>query len=142
VPGPCERIRPIRTVLGFYYLGVKARKRMHHILVIEDENGIRKVIEQILMELGYRVSVAEDGEKGLRLFKTHRDFDLVITDIRMPAMSGNEVAKYIKNSDNPDVPIVAMTGYPDEVHKEYFHSSITKPFNVHDLLEKIRSLEK
>ncbi len=51
------------------------------------------------------MEVALDGEKGVELFKTGNDFDLVITDIDMPGMDGNEVARHVRASDKSDTPI-------------------------------------
>lgn len=114
---------------------------MHRILVIDDEPDIRRILSMLLKDLGYDVEVAEDGKKGIQLFRELGDFDLVITDIRMPNMDGNEVGEYIRNSDKSDTPLVAMTGFPEEVQRNVFDFSLTKPFKLKDLNRIVRSFE-
>jgi CheY-like chemotaxis protein len=71
---------------------------MHRVLIIEDEQDIRDILSIVLTRLGYDVVAAENGKKGVDLFNNAPFFDLVITDIRMPGMSGNDVAKHIRAS--------------------------------------------
>jgi len=110
---------------------------MCRILVIEDENDIRWILKKILKENGYEVVAAEDGDKGLELFEEIQDLDLVITDIRMPGKDGNEVARYIRGSDRFYIPIVAITGCPNETQKEFFDLVLPKPLKLEDLMEMI-----
>ena len=114
---------------------------MHRILVIDDEQNIRSILFMILKELGYSVVVAEDGVKGIELFNKIGDIDLVITDIRMPNMDGNEVARYIRNSDKSDTPLIAITCFPEEIQNDMFDFSLAKPFKLQDLSRVVRSFE-
>jgi CheY-like chemotaxis protein len=66
--------------------------------------------------------------------------DLVITDIRMPNMDGNEVARQIRKSDRPTIPLVAVTGYIEEVQIKAFDSALIKPFKLDELRNVIQSL--
>lgn len=113
---------------------------MNGILVIDDDHDVRKLISQILADLDYEVKSAHNGKAGIELFNSARKFDLVITDIRMPGMSGNEVAEYIRRSDKSDTPIVAITGYSDEANGELFNSLLIKPFDLDLLIEVVESL--
>jgi len=114
---------------------------MQRILLIEDDNSIRTIIALHFKRLGYHVEIAEDGEEGIELFRTVGNFDMVITDIRMPRKDGNDVAKYIRNSERRETPIVAITAYKDEVQTELFNFSLIKPFRNEDLIRIIRFLE-
>lgn len=114
---------------------------MQQILLIEDDNSIRTIIALQLKRLGHQVEIAEDGEEGIELFRTVGNFDMVITDIRMPRKDGNDVAKYIRSSDRRETPIVAITAYKDEVQTELFDFSIIKPFRNEELIRIIRSFE-
>jgi len=114
---------------------------MQRILLIEDDRSIRTIIAMQLRILGYQVEVAEDGEKGVELFTRVGNFDLVITDIRMPRKEGNDVAKHIRSSERSETPIIAITAYKDEVRTDLFNISIIKPFRNEDLIKAIRSLE-
>ena len=115
---------------------------MRRILVIDDEPNIRSIIYKLLDASGYEVEVAEDGEKGIRLFDEMGDFDLVVSDIRMPNMDGNEVARYIRNSDKSGTPLIAMTGFPEELQMEMFDGILIKPFNLRDLSHMVNSFVK
>jgi two-component system response regulator ResD len=115
---------------------------MGRILVIDDESNIRSIIYKLLHASGYEVEVAEDGEKGIRLFHEMGDFDLVVSDIRMPNMDGNEVARYIRNSDKSGTPLIAMTGFPEELQMEMFDGILIKPFSLRDLIHMVDSFEK
>jgi CheY-like chemotaxis protein len=85
------------------------------ILFIDDEDLLREVISELLMEMDYEVKVEESGEEGVRIFTEHpEEFDLVLTDLMMLDMMGDEIAKRI-SSIRPDIPVVVMTGTPDNL---------------------------
>jgi CheY-like chemotaxis protein len=79
---------------------------MRQILIIDDDKSIRSILSMFLKEFGYDVKTAASGEEGIELFKRIADLDLVITDIRMPGIDGNEVAKIIRNSEKSELPLV------------------------------------
>jgi len=114
---------------------------MRRILLIEDDCSIRAIFALLLRDLGHQVEVAEDGEKGIEVFTKLGEFDLVITDIRMPRRDGNEVAKHIRSSERPETPIAAITSYSDEVQEGIFDFSLLKPFRNEELVTIIGSLE-
>jgi two-component sensor histidine kinase/CheY-like chemotaxis protein len=78
------------------------------ILVIEDEQAIRESITGYLEDLDYPILAAENGRKGIDLIKT-RHPDLVLTDLRMPEVSGIEVLSYVKQNF-PDMPVIIVSG--------------------------------
>jgi len=114
---------------------------MQRILLIEDDRSIRTIIALQLRNLGHQVEVAEDGEKGIKVFIKPGNFDLVITDIRMPRRDGNEVAKHIRSSERPETPIAAISACRDEVQKDLFNFALLKPFRSEELITIIKSLE-
>jgi DNA-binding NtrC family response regulator len=79
------------------------------ILIVDDDASQRRLIEFWLQEDGYRTVTAEDGKAGLRAFE-QRDPALVITDVRMPGMSGLDLLGKIKG-DNPDIPFILITAF-------------------------------
>ena len=79
------------------------------ILIVDDDASQRRLIEFWLQEDGYRTVTAEDGKAGLRAFE-QRAPALVITDVRMPGMSGLDLLGKIK-SDNPDIPFILITAF-------------------------------
>ena len=80
-----------------------------HVLVVDDEPGIREVISAFLRSDGHDVTTASNGREGLREFETN-PFDVVVTDRAMPEMNGDQMAGLIKQV-KPDVPIVLLTGF-------------------------------
>ena len=88
------------------------RKR---ILFIDDEDLLREAIYELLAGMGYEVTVKESGEEGVKAFvEDPEEFDLVLTDLMMLDMMGDKVAERI-TSIRPDIPVVVMTGTPDNL---------------------------
>ena len=79
------------------------------ILVVDDEPNAVKVLSAILANDGYDVSEATDGKSAIRTV-SQKDIDLVITDIKMPGMSGMQLFEYL-HSSHPDIPIIFLTAY-------------------------------
>ena len=79
------------------------------VLVVDDDPAVRKSIDRVLTGKGYAVITAENGEEAMRKLNEEK-YDLVYTDIRMPGMSGLEVAEQVK-ARKPWTPVVIITGY-------------------------------
>jgi CheY-like chemotaxis protein len=107
------------------------------ILVIDDQKSIRTIIAMVLKTFGHEVELAEDGKQGIELLNGPSEFDLVITDINMPNKDGNEVARYIRSSHRSTIPVIAITGFPEEAEIELFNHSIIKPFKLDNLRETV-----
>ncbi|GAB4183499.1 MAG: sigma-54 dependent transcriptional regulator [Calditrichia bacterium] len=106
------------------------------ILIIDDEEAQRLSLSRFLKKKGYQVLEAESGEKGLELLD-EQSVDLVITDFRMPGISGMEVVKKVKN-DNPHVEVIVITAYSNieeavEIMKQGAYDYLTKPINLDEL---------
>ncbi|MCK4419979.1 response regulator, partial [Candidatus Aerophobetes bacterium] len=115
------------------------------ILVIDDEEGVRDVLEGIFQHEGHRVTLAETGKEGLEEFKK-TDFDLVLTDLGMPEMSGWEVAKEIKKID-PDMPVGLITGWAVPLAKEKMREEgvdfiLSKPFDLTKVVREVNAALK
>lgn len=82
-----------------------------HILVIDDEASLRKTLARILQQAGFEVTTAESAEQGLDYLKTTQ-YDLVMTDLRMPGMHGMDALKLI-HTNYPSLPVVLFTAQPD-----------------------------
>ncbi len=108
---------------------------MKSVLIIDDEKILVDMFEMILSRFGYDVHIAQNGEEGIRLFES-MDYDLVITDVIMPEMDGNFVARYIRNSKSY-IPVIGMTGTPGYAEKERFDEILTKPFSVETLVKSV-----
>ncbi|HUI46797.1 MAG TPA: sigma-54 dependent transcriptional regulator [Nitrospirota bacterium] len=107
------------------------------ILLIDDDDSLRRVIEFNLTSAGHLVQTAASGEEGLRLFEKGR-FDVVITDITMPGMNGMEVLATIHSRDG-DLPVIMITAYGTiesavQSMRQGAFDYITKPFNRDELI--------
>lgn len=85
------------------------------ILLIDDSPGVLDVVSELLRALGYAVTGFLDADSALQHFRKHpADYDLVITDQRMPAMSGVELAKAV-HQQAPQTPVILLTGFDDGI---------------------------
>ena len=113
------------------------------ILVIDDEEVVRQTTRSILERLGYRVMVAKDGLEGVDLFRDLRgSVDLVLLDLTMPAMPGEEALERLK-AISPDVPVLLSSGYSQSEAMRRFTGKplagfLEKPFTAADLAEQVR----
>ena len=110
------------------------------ILVIDDEKIILKSCNKILSEEGYDVQTVQTGAEGLQRLKDEK-FDIILTDLKMPEISGMEVLKRIMES-YPDIIVIMMTGYSTvqtavEAMKLGAYDYIPKPFTPEELIEAV-----
>lgn len=114
---------------------------MKLILVIDDEELICEILKNFLAKLGYRVHVAKDGRKGIRLLNGDCNYDAVITDIGMPGINGNDIVRHIRNSESPHTPVLAITGLGALASQSnLFDMVIQKPFNLKKVQIALQSL--
>lgn len=115
------------------------------VLVIDDEDIVRMSCERSLSG-EYAVNTAASGQEGLDMF-SKENYDLVLVDLKMPAMNGIEVLMNIKRQ-KPEQKVMVMTGYDTEEHIEQSMSSgaaiyMEKPFTPDMLLNRVKeALEK
>ena len=103
------------------------------ILVIDDEKNIRTGLQTALEMDGYEVVLAADGAEGLDI-ALHSDIDLVITDLRMPGVSGEEVLRRV-TTETPGIPVIVLTGHGTvenavEAMRSGAYDFLTKPLNL------------
>ena len=117
---------------------------MAKILIIEDEAAIRRVLKNILSEENseYQVEEAQDGEEGFSKIK-QEDFDLVLCDIKMPKMDGEELLTQVK-AIKPEIPFVMISGHGDlqtavNTMKLGAFDYISKPPDLNRLLNTVRN---
>ena len=112
------------------------------ILVVEDEEGLRRVVRSGLEHFGYRVVVAETAVVALRKWQECKDeVQLVLSDVIMPdGLSGQDLAKILR-AEAPKLPIILTTGYPDRVNLEVDGPNLKllrKPYDLPNLLRIVR----
>jgi two-component system cell cycle sensor histidine kinase/response regulator CckA len=123
---------------------VLPRGRGETILLVEDEERLRKVGREILESLGYRVLTAKDGHEALDAYRSAADIDLVITDLVMPVMGGVQLIQELKKVD-PRVKALAITGYALTADKRELREAglldiVHKPFDAGTLGETVRRI--
>ena len=108
---------------------------MAKILIAEDDPTIRDLVVRALNEDGHELTAANDGAAALdALNRKNGDFDLLLTDVKMPVMDGIALA-LAAGRDHPDVAIMLMTGFADQRERTHgldalVHDVIAKPFSV------------
>ena len=112
------------------------------ILLVDDEDSVRKVLAFPLEKDGYEVVQAADGEEALTRFD-ERDIDLVVLDIMLPRLDGLEVCKRLRATST--VPIIMLTARDDELDKVIglelgADDYITKPFSIREFRSRVRAL--
>lgn len=109
---------------------------MERLLIIDDEKSLRELLTVVFNKEGYKVKACASGAKALE-FLEKEDCDLVISDIRMPEVSGMDVLKYVREN-RPDIPVIMITAYGNmkqaiEALKAGALDYIIKPFDIEEL---------
>lgn len=116
-----------------------------NILIVDDEPEMTEELSDILKGEGYLVDISLSGEDAVIKFRSN-SFDLVLLDIKMPEINGVEVYRRIKRI-NSKVPVIIVTGSfakknADQVLKEGAEDVVFKPFDIENLLGKIKNILK
>lgn len=118
-----------------------------NILLVDDDQAIVYIVKQMLENLGYNVTAKYSSMDALAHFSSQRNhFDLVITDMTMPKMTGDILAQRISQM-RPDIPIILFTGYGDMIAQEKakalgIRAFLMKPLQTRDLARTIREILK
>ena len=114
-----------------------------HILVIEDETQIARVLKVELEYEGYQVTVEHDGKAGLET-ALHSEFDLILLDVMLPGLSGIEVLRRLRK-ENRKIPVILLTARNTTFDKvagldQGANDYVTKPYEIEELLARIRAI--
>jgi DNA-binding NtrC family response regulator len=114
---------------------------MNKILIVDDEQKMRHILQLMLEQNGYRTEQAANGQEALKLIQTYH-YAMVITDLKMPVMGGMELLREIKKMD-PDYPVIVLTAYGSidsavEAIREGALDYITKPFEEETILMTVQ----
>ena len=116
-----------------------------NILLVDDEQEVVNMEEEVLASFGYGVTVCTSSEDALQRFREQPElFDLVITDMTMPKMTGDQLAKEILTI-RPDMPVILCTGYSEKINKDKakamgIRKYIVKPFDMHEFVAAVRDV--
>lgn len=119
---------------------LKKSNQKFRILVVDDDDNIRDVLKDLLTLEGHRATLAKNGEQAIQLFDKDK-FDMVITDLGMPGLSGWDVAKKIKQTE-PDIPVIIISGWGAQLSEEELKQAkvdmiLAKPFNLEQIQKVI-----
>jgi two-component system cell cycle sensor histidine kinase/response regulator CckA len=111
------------------------------VLVVDDEESIRLYVDRVLSDAGYRTTLAVDGADAIAAAARVGRFDLLLTDVTMPEMTGAELARRLRKND-PQLKVLYLTGFSDRLFKEKVslwneEAFLEKPCSVAGLLEAV-----
>ncbi len=114
-----------------------------HVLVAEDNDEMRKVIAELVASLDLDVTAVSSGSELVRVLTEGPSVDLIVTDVRMPWMTGHQVAQSARNS-GIQTPVIVVTAFPDDNLRrsvERLGSAVLlpKPFRPNELLDLVRT---
>lgn len=112
-----------------------------NILVVDDEEIIRDFLYEVLSE-DYQIATATDGDEAIEHLK-NESFDLVITDLKMERVQGEEVVRY-SNETNPSSKVIVMSGYASlystsQSVNNGAYAFLSKPFTIQELISSVES---
>ena len=109
---------------------------MAKILVVDDDPEVREILAETLVEFGYGVTQAGSGEEALPVLEARPDIDLVITDVRMPGMSGLELVEQAR-ARRVGLKVIVISGYflPQPIAVRF----LKKPFHMQELASAVRA---
>lgn len=134
-----DRIRAYATHLAGRPLG-----RAPRVLVVDDEEATRTFVARVLQEAGFDTATAEDGLDALAVAQSFTPVDVVLTDVVMPGMPGDELARRLRKME-PAIKVLYLTGFADELFKERAslwedEAYVDKPCTATSLLQAVSLL--
>lgn len=113
-------------------------------LVVDDEEPVRSLVDRVLRRRGDDTATAADGYEAIRIAETQGPFDLLVTDLAMPGMAGDELARRLRRVD-PALKILYLTGYSDRLFEGRSilwegEAFLDKPMSVQALVEAVTLL--
>jgi len=111
------------------------------VLVVDDEEPIRRFVARVLRDDGWQTVLAKDGADAVAVAATMEHLDLLVTDLMMPNMNGDELARQLQTNER-DLPVLYLTGFSDRLFADrmqlWAHEAfLDKPCTVKGLLEAI-----
>ena len=114
------------------------------VLIVDDEETVLRFVERVLQEAGYKTTVAPDGVEALEAAAKLGPFDILVTDLMMPRMGGDELARRMRQAE-PQLKVLYLTGYSDRLFREKNtlwedEAFLDKPCTVAGLLQAVSLL--
>jgi two-component system cell cycle sensor histidine kinase/response regulator CckA len=114
------------------------------VLIVDDDAALRHFVDRALREAGYTTTVASDGPAAIDVAATLEPLDILVTDVMMPQMTGDELARRLRQS-RPELKVLYLTGFSDRLFKEKTtlwadEAYLDKPCSVKGLLQAVSLL--
>jgi two-component system cell cycle sensor histidine kinase/response regulator CckA len=115
------------------------------VLVVDDEEPVRKFVERVLREAGYKTATAGGGAEAIDIAKKMASLDILVTDVMMPEMTGDELARRLRQTEQRGLKVLYLTGFSDRLFKEKVtlwegEAFLDKPCGVQGLLQAVSQL--
>jgi two-component system cell cycle sensor histidine kinase/response regulator CckA len=126
-------------------LGARQTARVpFSVLVVDDEEPVRRFVDRVLRQGNYQTTLAADGPDAIRAAAEHGPFDILVTDLMMPEMTGDELVRRLR-TDDPRLKVLYLTGFSDSLFKEKVtlwqdEAYLDKPCSVQGLLQAVSLL--
>lgn len=126
------------------HLAGRPSGRAQRILVVDDEEATRKFVARVLREAGFETAAAGDGLEALTVAEAFAPVDVLLTDVMMPGMTGDELVRRLRKIE-PTVKVLYLTGYSDELFKDRVslwedEAYLDKPCTATSLLQAVSLL--
>jgi two-component system cell cycle sensor histidine kinase/response regulator CckA len=120
VKAPSVQARPsslFSTLKEFALRSKRAAQGPKNVLVVDDEEPVRRFVGRVLRDAGYKVSLACDGPDAIRVAAEEGPFEILVTDLMMPEMTGDELGRRLR-ANEPRLKVLYLTGFSDRLFKE------------------------
>jgi two-component system cell cycle sensor histidine kinase/response regulator CckA len=119
----------------------KAGRAALRVLIADDEESVRTFVDRVLRDAGYDTRLASDGTEALEVAAASGGIDILVTDLMMPRMKGDELARRLRLQE-PGLKVLYLTGYSDRLFKEKVtlwadEAFLDKPCTIKGLLEAV-----
>jgi CheY-like chemotaxis protein len=113
----------------------------YHVLIVDDEPYVARVLKLVLQKEGYTVTSVNNGKEALAVFDSLQP-DVVVTDVKMPHVTGQKLVEAIRNKEGNNIPIVVMTSTLESENRDWVHelgniSFLGKPVSPRELVRVI-----
>ncbi|MCP3872092.1 MAG: response regulator [Desulfobacteraceae bacterium] len=115
--------------------------RKIYILVVDDEHSILKMLKLRLERSGYVVDIASNGKKAIAMIDENY-YDVILTDIKMPEFSGEQILRHVKLINNDTLPVIGMSGTPWLLEQNDYDAILSKPCTTKELISAINQIFK
>jgi two-component system, cell cycle sensor histidine kinase and response regulator CckA len=140
---------PVSSVFNFVKTHTTRMKRTPpaaiNVLVVDDEEPVRRFVERVRREAGYQTTVAAGGLEAIEVAKGMESLDILVTDVMMPQMTGDELARRLRQTEQRGLKVLYLTGFSDRLFKEKVtlwegEAFLDKPCGVQSLQQAVSLL--